>query len=384
MHNNKKKLLFLTGSRGEWGYIRPLLRLIEASDKFSFSICVTNMHLLPSFGESVKEIEKDGFKVDYRINMSIDGYNHFTQIKSLGIFLTSFADILASDKPDWIILAGDRGEQLMGAIAGGYAYIPVMHIQAGERSGNIDGMARHAIGKFAHIHIASNEDARKRLIRLGEEEFRVNNVGAPQLDELVSGYYSSKQDIKEQFNFDLDRDFMMIVQHPVTEEFDIADKQIEETMKAVNKIPIPKIVILPNNDAGSLKVREGIEKFLTGEHYMFSNIKRQDYLGFLKYAKVIVGNSSSGLLEAPTFKIPAINIGRRQNGREQGINIINADYEENDIYNALQKALSYEFRAYVETDCVNPYGDGKSAERILGILVDTQIDNQLVVKDITF
>jgi GDP/UDP-N,N'-diacetylbacillosamine 2-epimerase (hydrolysing) len=384
MKKQKKRLLFVTGSRGEWGYIRPLLKLIEQRDDFAYSLCVTNMHLLPAFGESVNEIEKDGFKVEYKINMSIDGYNHATQVKSLGLFLVSFADILASNKPDWIILAGDRGEQLMGAIGGGYTYTPVAHIQAGEKSGNIDGMTRHAIGKFAHIHIASNEDARERLIKLGEEEFRVHNVGAPQLDELVSGYYSTKEEIKERLNIDLDRDFMMVVQHPVTEEFDIADKQIEETMKAVNRIPLPKIVILPNNDAGSVKVREGIENFLTGEHYMFSNIKRQDYLGFLKHVKLIVGNSSSGLLEAPTFKTPAINIGRRQLGREQGINVINAEFEEEDIYAALQKALDPEFRAYVEAHCVNPYGDGKSSERILDILTNTPIDNKLIVKDITY
>ena len=164
----KKKLLFVTGSRGEWGYIRPLLKMIEQRDDLSYSLCVTNMHLLPAFGQSVNEIENDGFKVDYRINMSIDGYNHVTQVKSLGLFLVSFSDILASDKPDWIILAGDRGEQLMGAIGGAYTYIPVLHIQAGERSGNIDGMARHAIGKFAHVHIASNNDARERLARMGE------------------------------------------------------------------------------------------------------------------------------------------------------------------------------------------------------------------------
>ncbi|MHA8054526.1 UDP-N-acetylglucosamine 2-epimerase [Aquirufa nivalisilvae] len=384
MKMGKKKLLFVTGSRGEWGYIRPLLKLIDKRDDFSYSLCVTNMHLLPSFGESVTEIEKDGFKVDYKINMSIDGYNHVTQVKSLGLFLVSFADILASDKPDFIVLAGDRGEQLMGAIGGGYTYIPVVHIQAGEKSGNIDGMARHAIGKFAHIHIASNEDARTRLLKLGEEEFRVHNVGAPQLDELVSGFFSSKEYVKEKHGIDLERDFMMIVQHPVTEEFDIADKQIEETMKAVNKFNMPKVVILPNNDAGSLKVREGIEKFLIGEHYMFSNIQRQDYLAILKYAKVIVGNSSSGLLEAPTFKTPAVNIGRRQMGREQGINVIKAEFQENEIFNAIQKALSQTFHEDVQANCINPYGDGRSSERILDILTNTVIDNKLIVKDITY
>jgi GDP/UDP-N,N'-diacetylbacillosamine 2-epimerase (hydrolysing) len=384
MKMRKKKLLFVTGSRGEWGYIRPLLKLIDERDDFSYSLCVTNMHLLPSFGESVNEIEKDGFKVDYKINMSIDGYNHITQVKSLGLFLVSFADILASDKPDWIILAGDRGEQLMGAIAGGYTYIPVVHIQAGERSGNIDGMARHAIGKFAHLHIASNEDAKDRLIKLGEEDFRVHNVGAPQLDELVAGMYSSKEYIKNSLGIDLNRDFILVVQHPVTEEFDIADKQIEETMKAVNKFRSPKIVILPNNDAGSVKVREGIENFLTGEYYIFSNLKRQDYLGLLKYSKVLVGNSSSGLLEAPTFKTPAVNLGRRQMGREQGINVINSDFNEESIAKGIEKALSNEFVNEVNANCVNPYGDGQSAKRILNLIINTPIDNKLIVKDITF
>lgn len=381
---NRKKILFLTGSRGEWGYIRPLLKLIEQRKELEYKLCVTNMHLLPAFGESVNEIEKDGFKVDYKINMSLDGYSHVTQLKSLGLFLVSFSDILASDKPDWIVLAGDRGETLMGAIGGAYTYIPVLHIQAGERSGNIDGMARHAIGKFSHIHIASNNDAQQRLRKLGEEEFRIHNVGAPQLDELVSGYYSSIEELKENLNIDMNRDFLLVVQHPVTEDFDVADIHIAETMKAVNKIDMPKIVILPNNDAGSIKVREGIENYLTGEHYLFSNLKRQDYLGILKNCKAIVGNSSSGLLEAPTFKTPAVNLGRRQIGREQGINVINADFEEKEIFNALTQALSTEFNANLESNCINPYGDGKSSERIIDILLKAQIDNKLIVKDITY
>jgi GDP/UDP-N,N'-diacetylbacillosamine 2-epimerase (hydrolysing) len=384
MNSAKKKLLFVTGSRGEWGYIRPILKLIEQSQEFSYSLCVTNMHLLPSFGESVKEIENDGFKVDYRINISIDGYNHVTQVKSLGIFLASFADILASAKPDWIVLAGDRGEQLMGAIGGGYTYTPVVHIQAGEKSGNIDGMARHAIGKFAHLHIASNDDAVNRLLKLGEEEFRVHQVGAPQLDELVAGFYSSVEDLQRSLNIDMNRDFIMVVQHPVTEEFEIASQQIEETMKAVNRFPHPKIVILPNNDAGSIKIREGIENFLTGEYYVFSNLKRQDYLGLLKYCKVLIGNSSSGLLEAPTFKTPAVNIGRRQMGRDQGINVINCHFEVEAIFMAIQKALTQEFRAYLDQKCVNPYGDGRSSERILELIRTIQIDDKFIVKDITY
>jgi len=342
------------------------------------------MHLLPSFGESINEIKSDGFKVHYKINMSIDGYNHFSHLKSLGIFLSSFSDVIYSEKPDWIILAGDRGEQLMAAIAGAYTYIPVLHIQAGERSGNIDGMSRHAIGKFSHIHIASNADAERRLERLGEEKFRIHNLGAPQLDELVSGFYLSKPEIQQNLNLDLDKKYLLVVQHPVTEEFDQAEFQIAETMIALNKVNLTKLVILPNNDAGSIKIREGIEKHLSGEYVMFSNIKREEYLTLLKHAEAIVGNSSSGLLEAPTFCTPAVNIGRRQLGREQGINVINTEYESVKILKAINKAISPEFKKSLKNRCVNPYGDGKSSEKILHLLLETEINNKLIVKDLTY
>ena len=142
--------MIVTGSRGEWGYIRPIMKMIEARNDVKSVLVVTNMHLLPAYGNSYQEIEKDGFKIDYKVNMSLDGYNHYTHAKSLGIFLTSMPDIIENEKPDWVLLAGDRGEQLMAAIAAAYTYTPVAHIQAGELSGNIDGMARHSIGKLVH------------------------------------------------------------------------------------------------------------------------------------------------------------------------------------------------------------------------------------------
>lgn len=204
----KKKLLFITGSRGEWGYIRPILRLCQRRQDFDFSLCVTNMHLLPEYGSSYQEIEKDGFQIDHKIFMSLDGYNHLTMVKSLGIFLISLADIIATNKPNWIILAGDRGEQLMGALCGAFCYLPVAHIQAGELSGNIDGMTRHAIGKYAHLHFASNTDAADRLEKLGEEEFRIHNVGAPQLDELVQGQYTSREELENKLAIDLSQPYL--------------------------------------------------------------------------------------------------------------------------------------------------------------------------------
>jgi GDP/UDP-N,N'-diacetylbacillosamine 2-epimerase (hydrolysing) len=305
--------------------------------------------------------------------------------KSLGIFLSSFVDILSSIRPDWIVLAGDRGEQLMGAIAGAFCYIPLAHIQAGELSGNIDGMTRHAMGKYVHVHFASNRDAALRLKKMGEQEFRIHQVGAPQLDELVQGMYSSKEDLQEKFAIDLTQEYLLILQHPVTEEFGSAAEQIQVTLKALQKFDMTKIIIFPNNDAGSHMVREGIEKFKKGDVHVFSNLKREDFLGFMRNAACIVGNSSSGLLEAPTFKVPAVNIGRRQDGRIRGNNVIDVPlFEEGLIVKALRRAVSKKFRSYLAGHCTSPYGDGKTSQRIMRVLLDTPVDDKLLMKSLSY
>ena len=379
-----KKIMVITGSRGEWGYIRPILRLINARDDVNYTLVVTNMHLLPAYGNSYKEIENDGFKIHYKVHMSLDGYSHVTQAKSLGIFLNSLPDIIDSEKPDWILLAGDRGEQLMGAIAGAYTYTPVAHIQAGELSGNIDGMTRHAIGKLVHLHFAANQDAADRLIKLGEEAFRVHNVGAPQLDEMVNAQFTLLSDIEDKLCVRLRDVYILGVMHPVTEEADKAEAQAKIFIKSLNRFNLPKIIILPNNDAGSKGVKRAIDEYREGEYYTYANLKREDYLGLLKNSSCIVGNSSSGLLEAPTFKVPAVNIGRRQNMRFRGINVIDVPFEEEKVVAAIKKAIGTEFRDYLKKECKNPYGDGHSAERILELLMNTRIDQKLIIKKLTY
>lgn len=379
-----KKIMIITGSRGEWGYIRPIMRLIDQREDVEYVLVVTNMHLLPAYGNSYKEIENDGFKIHYKVHMSLDGYSHVTQAKSLGLFLNSLPDIIDNEKPDWILLAGDRGEQLMGAIAGAYTYTPVAHIQAGELSGNIDGMTRHAIGKLVHLHFAANQDAADRLIKLGEEDFRVYNVGAPQIDEMVQAQFTSLEEIEEKLCVNLKNGYILGVMHPVTEEADKAEMQAQVFVKALNHFDVPKIIILPNNDAGSKGVKRAITDFREGEYYMYANLKREDYLGLLKNANCIVGNSSSGLLEAPTFKVPAVNIGRRQNMRFRGINVIDVPFKEDEVIAAIEKAMSKEFHDYMEKECVNPYGDGHSSERILDLLMNTKIDQKLLIKKLTY
>lgn len=376
------KILFLTGSRGEWGYIRPILRMARARGIDS-RICATNMHLLPSCGLTIKEIQADGFEVDDEIFMAMNGDNHFSSAKGLGVFLTSFVDVLRRSRPDWLVLAGDRGEQLMGAIAAAYTYTPVAHIQAGELSGNIDGLARHALGKLVHVHFAANQDAADRLAKLGEQPFRIHNVGAPQLDELVEAKFSSRAELEQKYGVDFSKKFLLMVQHPVTEEFDQAAQQAETLMEALRGEEMMKICIMPNNDAGGEIVRDRILNLRHGQFHVFENVRREDYLGLLKHCEAIVGNSSSGVLEAPTFGTPAVNIGRRQAGRVQASNVVNCAFEVSEIRAAIRKAVSPAFRSALSSSA-NPYGDGRSSQRILDILSQTPRTHNLLTKELTY
>ena len=375
------KILFITGSRGEWGYIKPIIKLcIKRS--IDYDICATNMLLLPNFGNLVEEIKDEGFKVSDEIFMALDGYNHYSTSKSLGIFLSSFSDVVKRLKPTWILLAGDRGEQLMASICGSYTYTPVAHIQAGERSGNIDGLSRHAIGKFVHTHFAANFDAYNRLISLGEEKFRVHNVGAPQLDEIYQNQISSKKQLEKNYNFSFNKNYLLSVLHPVTEELKDVEKQVEILLKSLKKIHLNKLWVCPNNDAGNFLIKDKILENRDDQTFIFENLTRKDFLGFLKFSSCIVGNSSAGLLEAPSFKKPAINIGRRQNLRLRGRNVLDCNFTEDGITKSIKIGLSETFNKRLK-NIKNPYGDGRSAEKILKILQNTKINDKLLIKTLT-
>ncbi len=378
-----KKFVFLTGSRGEWGYIRPILRLIENDPECDYSIIATNMHLLSEFGSSIHEIEKDGFKVEEKIFMTYDGYNSITMAKSLGSLLLELPTVLNRLRPDFLILAGDRGEQLMGAIAAVHMRIPVAHIQAGELSGNVDGIIRHSITKLAHIHFAANEEFAERVKKLGEQDFRIFITGAPLVDELIQENIMKKEELIKKYNINEKLPLILVVQHPVTEEEEFAGFQVYETIKAVLEFEAQIVFIFPNSDAGSELIRNQIQKFSRPNIKVFRNLPRQDYLGFLKICNCIVGNSSSGIMEAPTFGVPCVNIGRRQNRRMQACNVINVTYNKEKIKEAIEVAFSNGFKEKAKK-AVNPYGDGHSSERILKILKEIEIDDKLLLKELTY
>jgi UDP-hydrolysing UDP-N-acetyl-D-glucosamine 2-epimerase len=378
-----RSIAVITGSRGEYGYIRPIIKLIENDPDLDYELIVTNMHLLPDFGSSYREIEKDNLKISQKIPMTLAGYTNVTMAKSLAVFMLSITDTFDRIKPDIILLAGDRGEQLISAIVGAHMNIPVAHIQAGELSGNVDGMSRHAITKFGHIHFASNIDAAQRLLNMGEEDFRVQLVGAPQLDEFRQCLFTSPEKVYSKFHLVPEEPLVLLVQHPVTEESWMSGVQMEATLKAICKLKLQTLLVYPNNDAGSVLIQKKIEEYRKPFIHVERNLKREDYAGLMNVADVIVGNSSSALLEAPSFELPAVNIGRRQFGRYQGINVLNVDHNPEQIEAAINKALSEEFKQKIK-GMENPYGDGTASGKIVDILKSVEIDQRLLNKKLTY
>ena len=378
-----RKILFVTGSRGEYGYIRPILKLIKDRSDLSYEIVATNMHLISRYGSSIDNFSLDGFKVGYELYMALEGSTPTSMAKSLGVFMMSFADLLNNCRPDIILLAGDRGEQLSAAIVGSHMGIPVAHIQAGELSGNVDGMSRHAIARFAHTHFAANDDAATRLIKSGEEEYRVFMVGAPQIDELIQGCVCSSEEVRRFFHLSDIEPVNILVQHPVTEQFELSKEHMKISLEALSRIGVRTVLVYPNNDAGSSFIQDAIAKYNEDWLITVRNVPREMYLGLMSVASVIVGNSSSGILEAPSFGLPAINIGRRQAGRYQGINVINVDHDVNEIYDAIKKAMNPVFRRSLQ-GIPNPYADGKSSERIVNILSTIEINEKLMFKQLSY
>jgi UDP-hydrolysing UDP-N-acetyl-D-glucosamine 2-epimerase len=378
-----RRILIITGSRGEYGYIRPVIRAIEREPSLRYEVLATNMHLLPEFGFTVREFERDGIEVAYRPAVTLAGYTPATMMKSLSLFGISITDILEQSAPDFILLAGDRGEQLVAAIAGAHLGIPVAHIQAGERSGNIDGLSRHAIARFAHIHFAANDDAAERLRKSGEQEFRIFNVGAPQLDEFLEDRILDRAALCEKFRLDQKKPFLLVVHHPVTEEFGSAGAQAEEVLTAVNETGLDAVVIYPNSDAGSSAIQAAIRKLQHPRLRIHRSLPREEYASLMAEASVLVGNSSSGLIEAPSFELPAVNVGRRQNGRVRGRNVIDCGAGVAVITAAIRKAMAPEFRVSLK-GMANPYGDGRSSRRIVEILKSTPVDEKLMLKDLTY
>lgn len=380
----KKKIAVLASSRATYGYKRNIIGLIDKSEKLELQLIVTGMHLLKEYGYSIREIEKDGYPIAAKVDMSIGGGTTSSWTKSLGVEIQSLVQVFDMLSPDLLLVTGDRAEMFGGAITAAYMNIPIAHIQAGDVSGHIDGNVRHAITKLSHIHFPSCQDSADRVANLGEEPWRIFNVGAPQLDDIVRGEKLSKEQLFEIIGFDLNEETLMMVQHPVLVEQQDTTSQIIETLEAIKECGKNTIIIYPNIDSGNDEIIQAINKYEKLPHIKaFKNLDRNVYISLLASVSVLVGNSSSGILEASSFKLPVVNIGNRQRGRMQAKNIINSETNRKEIKAAIDKCLSEEFITSIQ-DCENPYGDGYSSERIVKVLEELDYDERLIDKRITY
>ncbi len=380
----KRKILYISGTRADYGLIRETLLAIKKNLRLELKIAVTGMHLMPEFGKTVNEVKKDGFEVDM---MNVI-YQEDSK-ESMAVFLGKLIQLLSVKikeiKPDIILLLGDRAETLTGAIVGSYLSVPVAHIHGGDVSSTIDDTARHAITKLAHIHFPATKKSAERILKMGEEKMRVHVVGAPGLDEIVNKKLIPKEEVALKYGLDLLKPILLTVQHPVTAEINQSGIQMEETMKALKGLGYQVIVIYPNSDAGGRKMIKVIERYRKIPFIkIYKNIPRTDYLSLLGIVSVMVGNSSSGIIEAPFFDLPFVNIGTRQRGRERAGNVIDVVYNKEEIKKAVRKGLYDKNFIKKMKKMKNPYGDGKTSYKITNTLINIKIDEKLLDKKLSY
>ncbi|AEG18371.1 UDP-N-acetylglucosamine 2-epimerase [Methanobacterium paludis] len=375
-----RKILYITGTRADYGLMRSVLFEIDKNPEMELELAVTGMHLMNEFGRTINEIRKDEFKI-HELNAVFEEDDKFSMAKFVGKLIELLTDLVKKIKPDIILLLGDRGEMLAGAIVGAYLNIPTAHLHGGEITSTVDEYARHAITKLVNIHLPATEKSAERIINMGENPDHVFVVGAPGLDAILNIDMIKKDQLALKYDLNLSRPIILVLQHPVTLESEKSSKQMLETLKAICDLKYQTILIYPNADAGGreiIKLIEKCEKLPFVKTFM--NIQRKDYLILMNVASVLVGNSSSGIIESPSFKLPVINIGSRQKGRERASNVIDVDYNVKEIKNAIKKALYDENFKTQLNKCENPYGKGKTSLKVTEILSKITLDKELLEK----
>lgn len=379
-----RKIFYITGSRAEYGVMMPVLRAIDEHSDLELSLIVTGMHLMKDFGCSVEQIRKDGFRIVDEVQFRFLSDDGKSMAKSVGDLIVNFADVIGRGNPDIIFVEGDRSEMLAAAMVGAFMNIPVAHSSGGDVSGSIDNSVRHAITRLAHIHFPITKESADRLLKMGEEPWRIHMFGTPGVDFEVENLMKPEKVAKE-LGFDLKRSILLVVQHPVTTEVEDAGRQMNETLKAIAELKEQTVLIYPNSDAGSQKIVEVIKRceYLPFIH-IFKNIPRDFYLSMMNSASVMVGNSSSALVEAPYFGLPSVNIGTRQMGRERAENVIDVDYDMEEIKNAINRAINDKDFRNIAKSCKKPYMGKKVGQKIAEFLVSIEINKKLLQKGLTY
>lgn len=361
----KRKLLFITGTRADFGKLKALIMAVQQSGEFEVVVFATGMHMLKSYGNTLTEISKAGVDNVYPFINHVVG-DHMSQV--LANTIGGLSRYVEECPPDLIVIHGDRSEALGGAIVGAFNNIRVAHVEGGERSGTIDESIRHAITKFSHLHFVGNDIAKKRLVQMGEIEDNIFVIGSPNVDIMLSADLPSLLDVKNRYDIPFSS-YSIFVFHPVTTELETIEFQAEQLVAACNESGDSFLVIHPNNDSGNDMVLHVLRsKFNSGRVKMIPSMRFEYYLTALKNANYIIGNSSSGLYEAPVYGIPTIDIGTRQNGRFVSDSIFRVSVDKLKILSAIKSIKS----AAKFSQC-SFYGDGSSAQRFLEVLKGSNI-----------
>lgn len=376
-----RKICVFTGTRAEYGLLSPLMGAVKKEKKLDLQIVASGMHLSEEFGLTYKDIEKDGFRIDKKLDISLASDTPIGLSRSISLAIEGLTRVYRQLRPDIVVILGDRFEALAAAISAAISRIPLAHLNGGEATfGAMDEAIRHSITKMSHLHFTSTEEYRRRVIQLGEDPERVFNVGAVGLDNIKRFRLLSKEALEKEAAFKFRDRNLLITFHPVTLEYNTAKKQFANLLSVLNGLKETSLIFTKANaDTGGRIVNRLIDEYAAGNAHksvVFSSMGQLKYLSTMQFVDGVVGNSSSGIIEAPSFKIGTINIGDRQAGRIKAESIIDCKPHRRDIGAAIKRLYSKEFSETLKS-VVNPHGDGKSAKRIIEVLKDCRLKGVL-------
>lgn len=378
-----KKIVVLTATRAEYGLLAPVIKKMDVDSQIDVRVVVTGAHLSPEFGMTINEIKEDGVRVDKEIDILLSSDTPAAISKTMGLAMIGFADYFAESKPDALLVLGDRYETLAVCAAAMNAQIPIVHLYGGEATeGLIDEAVRNAITKLSYLHFTSTEEYRHRVIQMGENPQRVYTAGAIGVENALHTNFMSKQELEKSLECSLGEKIAVLTFHPVTLEHNTAEIQIGELIKAIKHYPeITFICTKANADMSGRIINDSLQKCAETQKniILFDSLGLKRYLSLLSYAEFVIGNSSSGIIEVPSFKIPTINIGDRQKGRTQARSVINCIPKADNIIEAISTALSEEFKNSI-CNIVNPYGDGNASEVIVNVTKEFLLNNKLKIQ----
>jgi UDP-hydrolysing UDP-N-acetyl-D-glucosamine 2-epimerase len=377
----RQTIAVVTTSRADYSHLYWPLKRLADHPGVDLKLIALASHLSPEFGHTVREIEKDGFSMAARLECLLSSDSDVGMAKSIGVAVLSLADCLAAMRPDVLLLIADRYEMLAPAVVALALRIPIAHIEGGEISrGAIDDAVRNALTKMSHIHFTSTTGARERVISMGEEPWRVHRAGAPSLDHLSNGELLSKEELEAKLQINLAPPTAIVAYHPVTLLAD-TNAEAEEFFTALVQISHQLVFCHPNADAGGHALSQRIRSFLAarGAGHLFVNLPAIEYWSLLRHANLLIGNSSSGIMESASFAVPTVNVGMRQQGRERARNVLDTEPLAASIVQQIQTADSQSFRESL-AGMTNPYGDGHAAERIVRVLTNLPPRDRLLLK----